>query len=73
MATLETKIKAIKELQDEIDALYRIIRAKNCKLSNEAQDEILMNISIKTKNKETLVNEIDEVLAIAGLTTRRIK
>ena len=73
MVNLESKITAIKELQDEIDALYKIIRAKDCKLSNEAQDEILMSISIKTRDREDLVNEIDEVLAIAGLTTRRIK
>lgn len=73
MTTLESKIKAVKELQDEIDALYRIVRAKDCNLSNEAQDELLTKVSIKLRDREELIDDINAALAFAGLTTRRLK
>ena len=71
MGNLELKIKAIKDLNDEIAALYKIVRAENT--TKKVRNELITKISLKTVDIANLKAEIDEALAIAGLTTRTLR
>ena len=56
MGNLESKIKAIKDLNDEISTLYKILRAEN--KSKKVQNELITKISLKTVDIENLKSEI---------------
>ena len=71
MIYLETTVKTIKELQDEITSLRKYLDEHD--LNGEIRDDLITAISVKMIKKEELVDEINSALAVAGLTTRRLR